>query len=346
MNTSRRANFPPNLLSRQFDRARLKLSLLYLALCGLIVLIFSVAALNAQRYAVNQVVTTLRATTAVAEQRVIDEVLDQALARFDTAFQERLILVNVVLLLVAGILSYILSGYSLRSVRENLENQQEFAADASHELRTPLTTISMEIVALQKTHKRLPRPVKETLQSIQQEVRRMQQIVNGLLTLVRNDRESGAGWVVTDLNQVVTESVKQMQTLAAAKEVALQCHSAPGKLPVRVIPDQLKQVCLILLDNAIKYTPAQGTVTIDTSIKGRGVYLTVEDTGVGIPESELPLIFDRFYRVKGLDRTGQKGAGLGLTIAHKLIETARGTIRVSSTIGIGSRFVIRLPRAS
>lgn len=337
---------PKSFLSRQFDRARLKLTLLYLAISGCIVMIFSVAAFNAQTYAVDRVIDMIEIRAPLAERQLIVSLLGQRLEEFNQAFRERLLVLNVAMLIGAGIASYVLSGYSLRSIRDNVESQEEFAADASHELRTPLTTISMEIVALQKTHKKLPPPVRETLQSIQQEVRRMQEIVNGLLTLVRNDEERDSPRELTDLNQIVAASSKQMQNLAKDKKVTLSFIPSKQPLSVRVTSDQIKQLCLILLDNAIKYTPAKGKVTVTTEVKGRTIWLVIEDTGVGIPENDLPHIFDRFYRVRRFDRAAPKGAGLGLTIAQKLIEHARATVKISSTIGVGTRVSLRFPRAS
>ncbi len=343
---SARKSTSQSFLSRQFDIARLKLTLLYLVVSGCIVILFSVAAINAQRYAVDRVMGMIEEGASRAERQLILSLLGQRLEEFDAAFRERLLLVNISLLIGAGVASYFLSGYSLKSIRDNVESQEEFAADASHELRTPLTTISMEIVALQKTHKKLPLPVKETLASIQQEVRRMQEIVNGLLTLVRHDREGDIQLHILDLNQIVQVSVKQMQTLAKAKRITLKMELSREPLSIRVESDQVKQLCLIILDNAIKYTPSRGKVTVTTEQKGRTVTLAIEDSGVGIPATDLPHIFDRFYRAGKLKHSSTKGAGLGLTIAHKLADNARASIKVASTVGVGTRVMIGFPRAS
>jgi len=337
---------PKSFLSAQFDRARLKLTLLYLVISGCIVIIFSIAAMNAQRYAVDRVLGMLQTRAEANERVLVATLLGKRLEQFDIAFKERLIALNIALLLGAGVASYVLSGLSLGSIRENVESQEEFAADASHELRTPLTTISMEIVALQKTHTSLPMPVKETLQSIQQEVRRMQEIVNGLLTLVRNDRERETVRSVVDVNQVLTESVKQMHAIAHAKKVSLVVTLNEKPLSIYIAPNQIKQLSIILLDNAIKYTPHGGKVFLTTELKKRTVFITIEDTGVGIPETDLPHIFDRFYRVQRLDLGAVRGAGLGLTIAHKLVESARGSIQVASTMGVGTRVTMKFPKVS
>jgi two-component system sensor histidine kinase CiaH len=334
-----------SFLMRQFDRARMKLTLIYLAISGSIVIIFSIAALNAQHYAVGRVLSVLEAQAQRTERQAVARLLGQRLEQFDTAFKERLIVVNIVILVGAGVASYILSGYSLRSIRENLEKQEEFAADASHELRTPLTTISMEIVALQKTHKRLPPPIKEALTSIQQEVERMQKIVSGLLTLVRQDEDDTpiGRAPVTNINTVVKESVKQMNPLASAKKVKINAR-LNGTANTRIEPAELKQICLILIDNAIKYTPAKGKIHVTVTSERRNHVLTVQDTGVGIPESDLPHIFERFYRVQRLQGSVAKGAGLGLTIARKLVEASHGSIQIESKIGKGTRVILRFPR--
>lgn len=341
----RKENAPKSFLSRQFDRARLKLTLIYLAISGVIVVLFSIAALNAQHYAVGRVLEVLESQAQRNERQVVAQILGQRLEQFDMAFKERLLLVNVLLLLGAGVTSYILSGYSLRSIRENVERQEEFAADASHELRTPLTTISMEIVALQKTHKKIPQPIREALQSIQQEVERMQKIVGGLLTLVRQEDDEGQGakLPLVDLSKTVKDSIKQMSPLAQSQKVKIEKSLAPS-LNVRFEPEELKQVCLILLDNAIKYTPAGGKIRLETKTQKKSHLLIIEDTGVGIPAADLPRIFDRFYRVQRLPHTVTKGAGLGLTIAKKLIDQAGGGIHLESKIGEGTRVTVRFPR--
>ncbi len=334
-----------SFLARQFDRTRLKLTLIYLIISGSIVMIFSVAALNAQHYAVGRVLSVLEAQAQRTERQAVARILGQRLEQFETAFKERLLVVNIVLLLGGGVASYLLSGYSLHSIRENMERQEEFAADASHELRTPLTTISMEIVAIQKTYKRLPEPIKRVLQSIQQEVERMQQIVSGLLTLVRQDAENipPRHLSLVKMNQVAEESVKQMKPLAASKKIKLVTHFE-ASTHIRIGSTEFKQICLILLDNAIKYTPLGGKIHLVVSSERKNGVLTITDTGVGIPEIDLPHIFERFYRVRRMDGSVTKGAGLGLTIAQKLVESADGSIQIKSKAGGGTQVIVRLPR--
>jgi signal transduction histidine kinase len=332
---------PQSFLSRQLDRARLKLTLTYLIISGFIVVIFSIAALSAQRYAVGRVLRVLNAREQQAEQQVVAQLLSRRLEEFDTAFKKRLSVVNIVLLVGAGVASYILSGYTLRSIRENVERQEEFAADASHELRTPLATISMEIVALQKTHKHLPKAVDEALSSIQQEVQRMQQIVSGLLLLMRQDQEVKHVIQSTDMTKGVKEAVRQMKTMATEHGLKFVTEFPNTPVFVRISPDHLKQICLILLDNAIKYTP-EGEIIVKLQANRRTVTLSVQDAGVGIAAEDVPHIFDRFYRSHS--HQVEKGAGLGLTIAKKLVERVKGAIEVKSQLGQGTTFSIRFPR--
>jgi len=332
---------PPSFLSRQLDIARLKFAFIYLVISGSIIIVFTLAALSAQRYALNKVLDVLESRAQQNEKQVVARLLGKRLEEFDAAFKERLEILNIVLLCGAGVASYVLSGYSLRSIRENVEKQEEFAADASHELRTPLTTISMEIVALQKTHKRLPEDVSTTLTSVQQEVQRMQQIVSGLLTLVRDD-QAQEKISHADFNQVAAESVRQMTPLAAEKKITLKFMAAARPQPIKLSAEKCRQLCLIMIDNAIKYTPA-GEVCLVVSYDKRQCLCTITDNGVGIPAADLPHIFDRFYRVQH-HAAVTKGAGLGLTIAKKLVDEAKGTITVHSQLGEGTTFVLKFPR--
>ena len=223
-----------------------------------------------------------------------------------------------------------------------IKKQEEFAADASHELRTPLTTIAMEIEALKRTEKKLPSRYIQVFKSVQAEVARMKQIVDGLLTVVRcESSDAQQTFSAVDLLAVSQDGVRQMQKIATEKEIEL---TSEGK-PVQILgnPEELKQVVLILLDNALKYTPPKGQVKLNVLAKKRQAEVTINDTGYGIPESDLPHIFERFYRVLRPQEISTKGAGLGLAIAQKIVDAHHGKISVASQINQGTRFTLSFP---
>jgi two-component system, OmpR family, sensor kinase len=224
---------------------------------------------------------------------------------------------------------------------EALSRQRRFAADASHELRTPLTSISgharmLDEWALEKDRERARRSVR----AIRKEAGRMRDLVESLLILTRGDEGAPLDVGRHDLGEIAKEAVETAR------------NNADGRLSVEYVPpDQrimatfdrgrILQVASILLDNAIKYTPDGGTVTVGVRRRGDRVELEVSDTGVGIREDELPLIFERFHRADAA--RAEDGAGLGLSIARQIAETHGGTIKAESKVGAGSAFMLVLP---
>ncbi len=219
---------------------------------------------------------------------------------------------------------------------------RRFVADASHELRTPLTVLRGELESLVQEPE-LPPEWQERLGSALEEVERLANIVEGLFAISRLDAgEAQAEWVRFDLAQLAASTADQMYLLAEDKRIELTCAAAKA---VWVIGDRarLKQVVVNLLDNAIKYTPEGGAVTVTVnSINSRAV-LEVADNGVGIPSEALPRIFDRFFRVDKARSREQGGAGLGLSIVRSICAAHHGHVEAASTPGRGSHFRVELP---
>jgi signal transduction histidine kinase len=227
-----------------------------------------------------------------------------------------------------------------QQTEQALHTQRRFAADASHELRTPLTTIRGNLGLLERQPSISAEDRVAVLADTVEECDRLIRLVNNLLTLARADSGLALRKEPVPVQAFSDDMCRQAQLLAPKRMI--HCENA---LDVSVMADRdaLKQVLLILLDNAIKYTPPQGTITIETRISGENVAIRVRDTGPGIPASALPHIFKRFYRVEAA-RTSA-GAGLGLAIAKELVEAQGGTITVASQAGHGSVFTVTLPLA-
>ena len=171
----------------------------------------------------------------------------------------------------------------------------------------------------------------------------MTEIINDLLTLVKLDqKEIPLNFKETDLNQMMEGIIKRLQPLADNKGVSLQWEAAKE---VRADADEMKLSLAIsnLVDNAIKYTPAEGIVRVALDADHQNVFFSVADTGIGIPENEVGRIFERFYRVdKTRDReTG--GTGLGLSITHSTIMMHKGSIKVNSKEEEGTTILVRIP---
>ncbi|MDO8616784.1 MAG: ATP-binding protein [Dehalococcoidia bacterium] len=222
--------------------------------------------------------------------------------------------------------------------------QRQFTADASHELRTPLTAIKGHSeVALQRS--RSPESYRQALVAINEEADRVIRLTTSLLSLARAD----AGQIPLSLEDVdVAEAVRaaaeHSHPSAERKQVRLRVDPGP-ETRVTADEDLLIQLMLNLLDNAIKYTPSGGEVTVGWATESDAVSLKVRDTGIGIDREDIPHIFDRFYRVDKARSRAAGGAGLGLSISLWIAEAHGGSIVVESQPGKGSTFTVRLPLA-
>ena len=223
---------------------------------------------------------------------------------------------------------------------EALARQRRFVADASHELRTPLTSISGYAALLERKGLRDQKVAGASVKAIRRSSRRMENLVEDLLCLAGGDEGVPMQPGYQDLGAVAAEAVK---TARAAAQGKVSIRYAPLASPVRVNFDRtrIEQALAILLDNAVKYTPPGGEVTVSVSEHDSWVNLEVSDTGVGIPKDQIPLIFERFYRTDEARATG--GSGLGLSIAWQIAEAHGGTIAVESKLDEGSTFVLRVP---
>jgi two-component system OmpR family sensor kinase len=221
---------------------------------------------------------------------------------------------------------------------EALSRQRRFAADASHELRTPLTSIAGYARMLEEWGLRDPRTAREGVAAIRRESERMQGLVEALLALTRGDEGAPLEIETHDLAVVAEEAAR---TVAGEKTAV---EYLPVKRPVEAPFDRsrIRQVASILLDNAVKYTPEGGKVTVTVREENGWAALEVSDTGVGIPEAQLPLVFERFHRADPSRTAG--GFGLGLSIARQIAEAHGGRIEVESVPDKGSTFTLLLPR--
>lgn len=254
--------------------------------------------------------------------------------------------------------------------------QQRFVADASHELRAPITSIRCNLDLLASAQNLPPQDAEAALKDARAEADRMGRLVNDLLTLARSDavskQQEGNGyrnhhtWTQKiDLDSLVLEVFRQYKlsvdnvnegmvgaTLAASPR-DFEKQPGPRLILLDIIPvkvygdaDRLKQVLVTLLDNALKYTPFEGSVSLSLATNEQYATIKVSDTGIGIQSEDLPHIFERFYRADPARSRDRGGSGLGLTIAQSIVREHAGSIEVESTPGKGSTFIVRLPVAS
>ena len=222
--------------------------------------------------------------------------------------------------------------------------QQRLGADVSHELRTPLTTIRGNVDLLRRGAADDPVERVAALDAIEGEVDRMNRLVADLLILAQAEAGMKLEKQPVELDTLILEVYRQAQLMSAARfpigeRVAIRLGHEDQAI-IQGDPDRIKQLLLNLIDNALKYTPPGGTVTIALDRDPEWVRVSVEDTGIGIPPEVLPHIFDRFYRAQ---REGRKGVGLGLSIARWIAEAHGGRLSAESEVGQGSIFTLWLP---
>jgi signal transduction histidine kinase len=257
-----------------------------------------------------------------------------------------LIVISIFFIIIAALLGYMLAGRAIIPIMQSFARQRQFVADASHELRTPLSILltSVEAVETDETNK-LSSFSGQVLDDMKSEVRRMSKIVTDLLTLARAD--DGAANIIKvhfDVYTVIQQVIRSCQL--AAEEKGLQLTFSGSETTIFADRERINQLLLILVDNAIKYTPPGGRVYAAVRMTGgvkAGINLIVEDSGIGIPDEHKAQIFDRFYRVDKARSREEGGSGLGLSIAKWIADAHGGTIKVENAAGGGSKFIVELP---
>lgn len=228
-------------------------------------------------------------------------------------------------------------------ISELLARERAFVANASHELRSPLTAIQLRAELLQMASDDEARRARY-LQEIRAESEKLGRLLQQLLNLNRAESGPAKPSSPSQPSPCLEEVVAMMRPLAEDAEISLHVDIPPDLPPVPISDEECELVIRNVLDNAIKYTPAGGEVHLQASASADWVQVVVRDTGIGIPEAELPRIFDRFYRVdKARDRTG---SGLGLALVKAIVDAHRGQIEVKSREGAGATVTVRFPVAT
>jgi signal transduction histidine kinase len=265
--------------------------------------------------------------------------LDQGLNRLKADF----VLFNLLVLVGGGALSYALAKRTLTPLEESLEGQKRFTADASHELRTPLTVMQSEIeVALRDSNLTKAEAV-ELLKSNLEEVGKLKRLSEGLLRLAQGDGQPDENSRAS-LSGIIKEAIERVQKPAEAKKIKIE--NKTKDIVLRGDHQSLVELLVILLDNAIKYSPGKSTIRIASKRQNKTARISIHDEGPGIKAADLPHIFDRFFRAdSSRSKTNAEGYGLGLAIAKKITDLHDGSIEVKSAAGKGSTFTISLPSA-
>jgi heavy metal sensor kinase len=232
----------------------------------------------------------------------------------------------------------------LARLESSFKEQQRFIADASHELRTPLAVLRGETeVALAK--QRSADEYQQSLSLIQEEAEQLSRIVEDLFILARQPIDAPARLMKerVSLNETVKDCARAAQVLATRKGVTLTTESNSASIDLNGDKELITRMILNLLDNAVKYTPAGGEISLALTRQNGNAEIVVRDTGIGIAEVDRQRVFDRFYRVDKARSRALGGAGLGLSIVRWIVEVHGGDIHVDSAPGRGSTFTVDLP---
>ena len=250
----------------------------------------------------------------------------------------RLVFFNSVVFIFAGVASYLLAERTLKPIKEAHEQQKRFTSDVSHELRTPLTAIRMEGEVALLNNNLGQKDLRQIIASNLEETVKIENLINGLLRLSRLDSEElQKNFTKIDLNEIVKSAIKTIKPKATTKKIKI---NEINNIKIEVSGDKntLTQMIIILLDNAVKYSPPKKNIDITYSQDNHFKILSIQDFGIGINKDDLAHIFDRFYKADS-SRNKQKSEesfGIGLSIAKSIAEVHNINIIVSSKVNEGT----------
>lgn len=246
---------------------------------------------------------------------------------------------NLLILILSAIGSYFFARWTLRPLQEAMDEQNRFTADASHELRTPLAAMQSEIEVSLRDEKFNLADAKKLLYSNLEEVGKLETLSGALLKLAKFDEVNKLEFLSLNLDEVIVESYEKVEKLAKNKKIEIEAKLIKSK----VFGDKvsLTELFVILFENAIKYSPEKSKILVRMSNDKNHPAVSVKDHGVGIKLSDLPHIFDRFYRAdQSRNKEKTDGYGLGLSIAKRIADLHSAKISVTSIAGKGSEFTI------
>ena len=264
-----------------------------------------------------------------------------ALARRQLISQ--IITINLFILSLSGLASFFLATVTLRPIQEALEEQKRFVADAAHELKTPITALktSLEVNLMDK---KTPKSAQKILKDNLVDVNSLESLTKSLLTLASFDRHQPFVKRPVLLKNIINRSLRHISALATQKKIKIIKKISTNSHQIYGDENSLVELLIILLDNAVKYSPARSRITLVAKTRAKMVNLSVSDHGIGISLDHLPHIFDRFYQIdQSRSKSSGSGYGLGLSVAKTIASSHQGHIFVKSKLGSGTTFTVSLP---
>lgn len=327
-----------------FNKARIRLTLLYLLMIMLVsgafsFVVYRIEMVEIERFEQMQRVRMERRyglpprTIIGVDEEAINEAKDRLILM--------LVFINGGILFFSGGLGYLLAGRTLKPIAVMVEEQSRFISDASHELRTPLASLKIAMEVFLRDKKTTLKDAKELVGESLGQVNRLQKLSENLLELTRLKKQNTQ---IVNLLEVINKATDQVKVLAKNRKIKINISGENEK--VKGDKELFVNLFVILLDNAIKYSHDKGEVNISIKKTDDYVLVNVVDQGIGISQKDLPHIFDRFYRADlARSKSDSGGYGLGLSIAKQIVTMYNGSIAVKSEINKGSLFSVKLQTA-
>ncbi len=325
-----------------FTQTRLILSAWYTFILSLILIAFSIALSITYNNDVTRIVLQqdfgnhVPRTLSRTELRLV---LAQVRALRYTSRLD-IIVIDIITIFIGGALSFFLAGKTLKPIQKSLVSQKVFIADASHELKSPVTVIQSACEVALRSSTKSKEDYKQVLITVHEQSLRIGKLINDLLSLSVLDAGSTKELKPCSLSSIAQKEIENMQPIAIKDKIILKTN-IESDVNILGDTDSLQKLIIILLDNALKFTPAKGKVNLTVTQKPLPS-LTVSDTGMGIALQKQKDIFKRFYQAD--DSHAGKGAGLGLSIAEAIMQMHKGRITLESWPGKGSTFTCIFPK--
>lgn len=336
-----------------FRSARIKLTLWYLLIIMIISAIFSLIIYRSITFELNRFANKQRVffqrplnhldPSPGIKVRIAPPLNPELIEESERRVAYSLVIINIGIVSISGIIGYFLAGRTLKPIHTMVEEQKRFITDASHELRTPLTALKSSIEVHLRDKALTTAAAREVLKSNLEDVNNLQTLSDNLLQLAQyQDPKLHISPEKTSTDEVVSSAMKRIKPIADEKHMTIE---KKGKAyTFEVDPKAISNLLVILLENAVKYSPAKSNIEVLVASTDGNINLSVRDEGIGIPAKDLPYIFDRFYRSdKSRSKEQTNGYGLGLSIARRIVLSHGGSIKVKRRASKGTEFIITLP---
>ncbi len=331
-----------------YNTPRNRLALTYLSIIMVLSISFSAGfyhdSSRAAGHGFKSQASALRNNIYFAPPGTVGRIRDAGIDRFNNSLLTRLVFLNIFMLGAGTLVSYYLAKRSLEPMEEAMAAQSRFTSDAAHELRTPLTAMKTEIEVGLRSKKLQSEEAKEILGSNLEEIAKLEILTEALLRLAKNSHQPDPdSWKIVKITDVLRAAVERVEPQAINRGITFDLPSA-SKATLKADRDQLVELFVILMDNAVKYGTDNTAVTVTALRSDEEFVISITDKGMGIAAKDLPHIFDRFYRAdQSRNKSKTSGYGLGLSVAQAIVKSHNGKISASSKPSEGTTFTVILP---